>query len=89
MKASGIKIKSYTFEAVVEPDQLLDGRKAYNASIPALRGCSTWGYSIEEALKNLEKAARLLVDLMIERGEPIPDAKIKAKAQITINFPSE
>lgn len=81
------QVKSYTFEAVIEPDFFEDGREAYHAYIPAIRGCSTWGYTVEEALKNLEETAKMLIDLMIELGEPIPEQEAKAKPRITINLP--
>lgn len=83
------KIKSYTFEAVIEADEFPDGRKAYHAYISALRGCRSWGYTVEEALENLETAAKMLVELMIERGEPIPqEVKSQNRPLITINLAS-
>jgi hypothetical protein len=59
MATSKVKpqIRSYTFKAVIEPDQFADGHTAYHAYIPALQGCRTWGYTVEEALENLEVAA--------------------------------
>lgn len=81
------KIRSYTFKVIIEEDHFEDGRMAYRAYIPAIRGCSTWGYTVEEALKNIEEAAKELLDLMRERGEPIPrDAEIKSEPQVTINL---
>jgi predicted RNase H-like HicB family nuclease len=54
-----VTVESYTFRAVVEPDFFEDGTPAYHAYIPALPGCFSWGYTVEEALRNLE-ATRLI-----------------------------
>jgi len=47
-----------------------DGR--WSASIPALPGCSSWGYTREEALDNIKDAAEIYIEDMIEAGESIP-----------------
>jgi len=91
MKLSSPKIQSYTFRVVIEPDAFADGTPAYHASIPALQGCDTWGYTVEEALRNVEEAARMLLEIMRERGEPIPQdrdhVEIKEEPRVTVNLP--
>lgn len=59
-----ISLKSYTFKFVIEPDRFPDGRKAYRAYIPELEavGASTWGYTKEEAIKNLHDVAAMVVE---------------------------
>lgn len=47
-----------------------DGR--WSASIPALAGCSSWGYSKQEALANIKDAAEIYVEDMIDSGESLP-----------------
>jgi len=47
-----------------------DGR--WSASIPALPGCSSWGYSRQEALDNIRDAAEIYIEDMIESGEAVP-----------------
>jgi antitoxin HicB len=47
-----------------------DGR--WSASIPSLPGCSSWGYSPQEALANIKDAAEVYVDDMIDAGERLP-----------------
>ncbi len=32
-------MKSYVFRVVIEPDKFEDGREAWHASCPALKGC--------------------------------------------------
>ena len=38
----------------------------YHAQIPALPGCYSWGYTYEEALKNIKEAAELWLETMAE-----------------------
>ena len=47
-----------------------DGR--WSASIPALPGCSSWGYSGKEALENIKDAAEIYIEDMIDAGETLP-----------------
>jgi len=47
-----------------------DGR--WSASIPALPGCSSWGYSSQEALENIKDAAEIYIEDMIDAGEGLP-----------------
>ena len=47
-----------------------DGR--WSASIPALPGCSSWGYTDHEALDNIKDAAEIYIEDMIDAGEGIP-----------------
>lgn len=65
-------MKSYVFKVVIEEDAYDDGRKAYHASCPALKGCHTWGHTYEEALTNIQEAVELYVEDLRESGEPIP-----------------
>jgi predicted RNase H-like HicB family nuclease len=47
-----------------------DGR--WSASIPALPGCSSWGYSPQEALENIKDAAEIYIEDMLDAGEKLP-----------------
>jgi predicted RNase H-like HicB family nuclease len=47
-----------------------DGR--WSASIPALPGCSSWGYSPQEALENIKDAAEIYIEDMIDAGDGLP-----------------
>ena len=57
----------YIYRVVVEPDE-----DRYYAEVPALPGCYSWGYSYEEALKNIKEAVELWLAVKKEAGEPIP-----------------
>ncbi len=66
-------MKSYIFK--VEINQDADGR--WNAVVPSLRACYTWGETREEALLYIQDAVRCAVEDMIAHGEPIPkDAQV-------------
>ncbi len=65
-------MKTYLFKVIVEEDPFEDGRKAYHAYCPALKGASTWGYTPEEALKNIREVIEMTIESMKDRGETIP-----------------
>jgi predicted RNase H-like HicB family nuclease len=62
-------MKSYIFR--VELTQDPDGR--WNANIPSLRACYTWGATQEEALSNIQDAVKCCVEDMMAHGEALPD----------------
>lgn len=47
-----------------------DGR--WSASVPALAGCSSWGYSKQEALENIKDAAEIYIEDMADASEKLP-----------------
>jgi predicted RNase H-like HicB family nuclease len=65
-------MNSYVYEIVVEPDKFEDGRDAWHASCPALKGCHSWGLTHEEALTNIREAIDVYVQDLLEAGETIP-----------------
>ena len=68
-------MKTFVFRVVVEEDPFEDGRMAYAAYVPELRslGAASWGYTREEALKNLQEATELVIGSMIARGDDFPE----------------
>ena len=54
-------------------------RTAFDVSVrtrvPELedRGAATWGNSQEEALRNIQEVARMVIEEMLRDGEPIPE----------------
>jgi predicted RNase H-like HicB family nuclease len=71
-KQRRLKVRTYLFTVIVEEDPFEDGRMAYHAYCPALKGASTWGYTREEALKNIREVVEMTLESMKEHGEPIP-----------------
>lgn len=63
------KMKTYVFKVVIEPDE--DRWFAY-CPILEEKGGATWGYTKEEALKNIREVVEMIVEEFIEDGEAIP-----------------
>ena len=63
-------MKTYVFRVVVEPDE--DRWQAY---CPVLEqyGGATWGYTAEEAMKNIQEVLQMVLEDMAELNEPIPE----------------
>ncbi len=59
-----------TFVLKVLLNEEADGR--WSASIHALPGCSSWGYSQQEALENIKDAAEIYIEDMLDAGEMLP-----------------
>lgn len=59
-------MKTYLFRVVVEPDE-----DRWHAYCPALeeKGAATWGYTEEEALKNIQEVVHMVVRSLIRHGE--------------------
>ncbi|MGB6686729.1 MAG: type II toxin-antitoxin system HicB family antitoxin [Terracidiphilus sp.] len=62
-------MKSYVFRVVLEPDE-----DVWRACVPDLesRGAATWGKTKEEALRNINEVAQIVIESMLEDGEPLP-----------------
>ena len=56
-------MKTYTFRVIVEPDE-----DCWTAYCPVLEryGAATWGYTKEEALKNIQEVVEMVVEELIE-----------------------
>ncbi len=59
------------FEVVFEPDE--DG---YHVSVPALKGCHSWGATRDEAREMIREAIGLWLETAEEEGIPIPDREV-------------
>ncbi len=68
-------MKSTIFPVTIEPDE-----DRWIAYIPELesRGGATWGYTKEEALKNIQEVGQMVIEVLLEDGEPLP-ANISGK----------
>ncbi|MBM4334050.1 MAG: type II toxin-antitoxin system HicB family antitoxin [Deltaproteobacteria bacterium] len=62
-------MKTYILKVILKEEE--DGR--WSASVPVLPGCSSWGYSSQEALVNIKDAAEVYIDDMIDAGEGLPE----------------
>jgi predicted RNase H-like HicB family nuclease len=68
-------VRTFVFRVVIDEDPFEDGRMAYAAYVPELKsfGAASWGYSREEAVKNLQEATELVIGSMVARGEDFPE----------------
>jgi predicted RNase H-like HicB family nuclease len=61
---------TYIFKVVVEPDE-----DKWSAYCPALltQGAATWGNTEAEALRHIHEVVHMVVQALMEDGEPIPE----------------
>ena len=66
----GRGMKTYVFRVVIEPDE-----DRWSAHCPALQayGAATWGNTQEEALKHIQEVVQMVVEELLEDGDPIPE----------------
>jgi len=57
-----------TYSIVLTPEE-----GGYVATVPALPGCNTEGDTLEEAINNAREAIELYLEVLKDRGEPIPE----------------
>jgi len=76
-------MKSYIFDVVLEPDQ--DVWRAYVPDLEA-KGAATWGNSKDEALKNIQEVAQMVIESLLEDGEPLPaGVKLSEKPVVAVS----
>lgn len=61
------QLTSYSFRIVMEQDD-----DVVLATVPALPGCHSWGYTVNEALANVRDAIDTYITDLRKHGEPIP-----------------
>ena len=59
------------FEVVFEPDE-----GGFHVSVPALKGCHSWGATRDEAREMVRDAIALWLETAEEEGIPIPDREV-------------
>jgi predicted RNase H-like HicB family nuclease len=69
---------TYTFRVSLQEEE--DGR--WSAWIDSLPGCADWGYTKAEALEELQKAAEMFVQSMLEHGDTIPSDDVGSTADV-------
>lgn len=61
------KVMNLTYRVIIEPD-----KRGYHGYVPALRGCHTWGRTIDETKKHLREAMEVFLESLKAHGEKIP-----------------
>lgn len=64
-------MKSYTFPIEIEPDE-----DRWFARVPGLEshGAATWGHTRDEALRNIQEVAQMVIESLLEDGIPLPQS---------------
>ena len=65
-------MKLFNYTVILEPETDPEFKGYYNASVPALPGCFSYGTSKQEALENVKEAILCYLEDLIKQGEPIP-----------------
>lgn len=62
-------MKSYTFPIEIEPDE-----DRWFARVPELeaQGAAAWGVTKEEAIRNIQEVAQMVIESLLEDGVPLP-----------------
>jgi antitoxin HicB len=69
-----------SYAVVLEPE----AEGGYSAHIPAFRGAHTQGDTVEETLANARDVIDGYLEVMTERGEPIPTSDLAAAVSVTV-----
>ena len=75
--------KKLIYTIILQPETDPEFAGYYNASVPALPGCFSYGKTREEALKNIREAIELYLEDLEASGEPIPEDRIE-KVQLQV-----
>ena len=62
-------MRSFVLRVVLEPDE--DVWRAYIPELEA-KGAATWGHTREEALRNMQEVAQMIMEELEQDGEPLP-----------------
>ena len=73
----------YRFTVIMTPETDPDFKGYYNAVVPTLPGCFSYGASREEALHNVREAILLYVEDLKLSGEPVPEEEI-SQVEVTV-----
>ncbi|MBI4675721.1 MAG: type II toxin-antitoxin system HicB family antitoxin [Chloroflexi bacterium] len=63
--------KKYTI--ILQPEADPEFKGYYNALVPALPGCFSYGANRKEALSNIREAIELYIEDLLDAGESIPE----------------
>ena len=68
-----MKERKYKFTVILSPERDPEFQGYYNALVPALPGCVSYGANKEEALRNIREAIEAYVEDLKQEGEAIPE----------------
>ncbi len=76
-------MRSYVFPVALERDE-----DVWRAYVPQLesRGAATWAHTKEEALKNIQEVVQMVVEELLEDGEPLPQGvRVSDEPAVAVN----
>ena len=73
------------YQALVFPDRTTDGDSIYVAVVLEIPGCNSFGYSVQEAMENLESAKADFIYFLLEDGLPVPEPQLLGQ-RVRINM---
>jgi predicted RNase H-like HicB family nuclease len=56
----------------------------YCAEIPLLKGCAAYGKTADEALYELEGVKETVLEILLEKGEPIPEPTVRLEIPVSV-----
>ena len=69
--------RQLTYTIILQPESDPEFKGYYNASVPALPGCFSYGETREAALKSIREAIELYIEDLEVSGEPIPEDRVE------------
>ena len=56
-----------------------DEDEGFIATVPDLPGCSAWGRTLAEAVREVEDAQAAWIQACMASGEPVPQSSVRAR----------
>ena len=72
-----MKERRRKFTVILSPEQDPEFEGYYNAVVPALPGCVSYGANKDEALRNIREAIEAYVEDLEQEGEEIPEDRVE------------
>jgi len=69
------------YRSLVFADKTTDGDAIYVAALLDIPGCNSFGYTVQEALENLESAKVDFIYFLLEDGLPVPSPQMLQNSQ--------
>ena len=69
--------KRATYTVIIQPESDPEFKGYYNAIVPALPGCFTYGTTRDEAIQNVREAIEVYLGDLEANGEPVPEEHIE------------
>ncbi|MFQ6119159.1 MAG: type II toxin-antitoxin system HicB family antitoxin [Methanosarcinales archaeon] len=66
------KLNKYRFQIIIEQDE--DG--IYIVDCPVLKGCHSYGETLEEAIENIKEAIQCNLEYELSKGKKLPQFEI-------------